>query len=176
MSSPILPKYLAGYPHALVERVQQLIDQERLGPWLLKKYPLAHGVRTDKALYDYVAKIKNTHLRNAGHINKLMFDSRLQVIRQALGTHTSISRVQGGRLQAKREIRIASVFREMPPEFLRMIVVHEIAHLKEPAHDKAFYQLCLHMEPDYHQLEFDVRAYLSLLEITGQNLWAAPLP
>src|SRR5574343_576025 len=147
MSSPILPKYLAGYPHALVERVQQLIDQERLGPWLLKKYPFAHGVRTDKALYDYVAKIKNAHLRNAGQINKVMFDSRLQVLRQALGKHTSISRVQGGRLQAKREIRIAAVFREMPPE-------------------------CLRMEPDYHQLEFDVRTYLSLLEITGQPLWA----
>jgi len=41
-----------------------------------------------------------------------------------------------------------------------MIVVHELAHLKERNHDKAFYQLCQHMEPDYHQLEFDCRVYL----------------
>ncbi len=41
-----------------------------------------------------------------------------------------------------------------------MIVVHELAHLKEREHDKAFYQLCAHMEPDYHQLEFDCRVYL----------------
>jgi predicted metal-dependent hydrolase len=41
-----------------------------------------------------------------------------------------------------------------------MIVVHELAHLKERNHDKAFYQLCLHMESSYHQLEFDCRVYL----------------
>lgn len=41
-----------------------------------------------------------------------------------------------------------------------MIVVHELAHLKERDHDKAFYQLCLHMEPNYMQYEFDCRVYL----------------
>ena len=59
------------------------------------------------------------------------------------------------------EIRIASLFREAPADFLRMIVVHELAHLKEPAHDKAFYALCQHMAPDYHQLEFDLRLWLT---------------
>jgi predicted metal-dependent hydrolase len=28
-----------------------------------------------------------------------------------------------------------------------MIVVHELAHLREREHDRAFYQLCCHMEP-----------------------------
>lgn len=42
-----------------------------------------------------------------------------------------------------------------------MIVVHELAHLKEKAHDKAFYQLCCHMEPNYHQLEFDARLWMT---------------
>lgn len=79
--------------------------------------------------------------------------------------------MQGGRLKAKREIRVATVFRGMPEEFLRMIVVHELAHLKEPDHDKAFYQLCCHMEPNYHQLEFDLRVYLSHLEAGGDPLW-----
>jgi hypothetical protein len=27
------------------------------------------------------------------------------------------------------------------------------------------------MEPDYHQLEFEVRVYLTHLEHTGQRLW-----
>ncbi|NTV12271.1 MAG: M48 family metallopeptidase, partial [Zoogloea sp.] len=58
--------------------------------------------------------------------------------------------------------------------FLRMIVVHELAHIKEREHDKAFYQLCRHMEPDYHQLEFDLRADLSYLEATGLPLWTPP--
>lgn len=172
MRPKTLPKYLAGYPPSLVKQVHQLIEQDRLAILLLQKYPAAHGIRTDKALYDYVSEIKNTYLRNVGQVSKVMFDSRLQVLQHALGTHTSISRVQGAKLQAKREIRIASIFKEMPIEFLRMIVVHEIAHMKERAHGKAFYQLCQHMEPDYHQLEFDLRTYLSHLEITAQPLWA----
>ena len=105
-------------------------------------------------------------------LSKVAFDSKLHVIQHALGTHTRISRVQGAKLTTKREIRVATVFKEMPPEFLRMIVVHELAHLKEPEHDKAFYQLCRHMEPDYHQLEFDLRAYLTYLEVTGNTLWS----
>lgn len=63
------------------------------------------------------------------------------------------------------EIRIAAVFRDAPADFLRMIAVHELAHLEEAEHDKAFYRLCTHMEPDYHQLEFDLRLYLTQLEL-----------
>jgi predicted metal-dependent hydrolase len=166
-------KYLAGYPPALVAQIAQLIEHDRLAELLLQKYPLAHAVRTDKALYDYVSEIKNACLRNAGPVNKVMFDNKLKVIQHALGTHTSISRVQGAKLLAKREIRVASVFKEMPEAFLRMIVVHELAHIKEREHDKAFYQLCRHMEADYHQLEFDLRTYLCHLDTTGRPLWSA---
>ncbi|UCV03395.1 M48 family metallopeptidase [Dechloromonas denitrificans] len=165
--------YLAGYPPTLVEPVHRLIAEDRLAEVLLQRYPVAHTVRTDKALYDYVQQIKGEYLRNVGLVSKVAFDSKLQVLRNALGTHTNIARVQGGKLKAKREIRVATVFREMPPEFLRMIVVHEIAHLKEGDHDKAFYQLCRYMEPDYHQLEFDLRAYLCHLGATGRVLWAS---
>jgi predicted metal-dependent hydrolase len=42
--------------------------------------------------------------------------------------------------------------------------VHELAHLKERQHDKAFYALCQHMEPGYHQLEFDLRLWLTARE------------
>ena len=52
-------KYLLGYPESLRAQVQQLIAQDRLGDMLLKKYPQAHGVRTDRALYDYVMALKN---------------------------------------------------------------------------------------------------------------------
>lgn len=166
------PNYLAGYPANLTAQVQRLIEENRLADVLLKKYPLAHAVRTDKALYDYVHELKGEYLRNAGQLSKVAFDSKLHVIQNALGTHTSISRVQGTKLKSKREIRVATLFREMPPEFLRMIVVHELAHLREREHDKAFYQLCRHMEPDYHQLEFDLRVYLSHLAANGRALWS----
>ncbi|MDZ9008676.1 M48 family peptidase, partial [Escherichia coli] len=42
------------------------------------------------------------------------------------------------------------------------------AHLKEKEHNKAFYQLCCHMEPQYHQLEFDTRLWLTQLSL-GQD-------
>ena len=33
--------------------------------------------------------------------------------------------------------------------------------LNKVMYDKAFYQLCCHMEPQYHQLEFDTRLWLT---------------
>ena len=157
-------KYLAGYPQHVQARVHELIAQDRLGPWLADKYGEPHAVRNDGQLYEYVQALKERHLRNAVPLGKVVYDSKLQVMKHALGTHTSISRVHGKRLKASREIRIATVFRDAPAEFLKMIAVHELAHLKEAEHDKAFYQLCTHMTPDYHQLEFDLRLYLTHLE------------
>ena len=65
----------------------------------------------------------------------MAYDSKLHVIQHALGTHTTVSRVQRNKLKAKREIRVASLFKEAPAPFLKMIVVHELAHLRERAHD-----------------------------------------
>lgn len=150
-----------------------MLDAGRLGNWLLQKYPQSHSVRTDRALYDYVQALKQEFLRSGDALNKVAFDNKLHVVQNALGTHTTISRVQGSKLKAKREIRIASLFKETPAPFLSMIAVHELAHLRERNHDKAFYQLCNHMEPQYHQLEFEVRVYLTHLEAKGEKLWTS---
>ncbi|CAL93278.1 YgjP-like metallopeptidase domain-containing protein [Azoarcus olearius] len=166
-------KYLAGYPAPLVAQVSALMEEGRLAAMLAGRYRTAHAVRTDAALYDYVAGLKAEFMRKAEPLSRVQYDNTLHVVRHALGTHTAISRVQGSKLKAKREIRIASLFREVPDEFLRMIVVHELAHLKEREHDKAFYQLCTHMEPAYHQYEFDLRVYLCHLEAGGARLWGA---
>lgn len=166
-------RYLTGYPPTVLEQVQQLLAGERLGEMLYKRYPDTHDVRSDKALFDYVQNLKAEYLRGAEPLSKVCFDSKLHVVHHALGTHTSVSRVQGTKLKAKREIRVAALFKNVPPEFLRMIVVHELAHLKEKAHDKAFYQLCTYMEPDYHQLEFDLRLYLTHIELVGKPVWPA---
>ncbi len=161
-------KYLAGYPEPLQARVRELIGQGRLGALLAEKYGGAHAVRSDGQLYAYVQDLKDRHLRKSVPLGKVLYDARLQVMKHALGTHTAISRVQGGKLKASREIRIATVFRDAPAEFLEMIVVHELAHLRESDHNKAFYQLCTHMAPDYHQWEFDLRLYLTHRE-AGQG-------
>jgi len=163
--------YLRGYPQEALDKVAQMLRDNRVGTWLTNRYPQAHGIRTDRALYEHVQELKSQYLRGAEPLSKVAFDSKLQVVQNALGTHTTVSRVQGSKLKSKREIRIAALFKDAPPEFLRMIVVHELAHLRERAHDKAFYQLCTYMESDYHQLEFEVRVYLTHLEHTGQRLW-----
>jgi hypothetical protein len=160
-------KYLKGYPESITSQVALLVAENRLGAMLTQKYPSAHSVRTEKALYDFTIAIKNSYLSTSSPISKVIFDGKISVIHHALGTHTFISRVQGAKLKAKHEIRIATVFKNAPLDFLRMIVVHELAHLKEKEHNKAFYKLCKYMEPNYHQLEFDVRLFLTHLEISG---------
>ena len=161
-------KYLAGYPETVKDQVRTLISNKTLGDFLLKKYPVTHDIKTNKALYSYVMALKNQFIRQSNPLSKVVYDDKLDVLHQALGLHTFISRVQGSKLKAKNEMRIGSVFKNAPPEFLDMIVVHELAHLKEKEHSKAFYKLCTHMEPNYHQLEFDVRLYLTHLDIFGE--------
>jgi len=157
--------YLRGYAPELLVRVTQLITERKLRESVMRRYPQTHDVRTDRALYDYVTALKAEHLRNAEPLSKVAYDNKLHVVQNALGTHTTVSRVQGTRLKAKREIRVASVFKEARAEFLKMIVVHELAHLKVREHDKSFYALCMHMAPSYHQLEFDVRLWLTAREV-----------
>ena len=167
--------YLQAYPSTVQDQVRSLMGQGKaaLATLLQRKYPHAHSVRTDKALYQYTTALKTSHLRNADAVNKVVFDSKIHVVRHALGLHTTVSRVQGNRLAAKHEIRIAALFQQAPEAFLRMIVVHELAHLREREHNKAFYQLCEYMEPAYHQYEFDLRLYLTHLEHSGERLWDA---
>lgn len=164
-------KYLSAYSDQTRAQVSLLIEQNKLADVLRKRYPAAHDIRTDRALYDYIQDLKSEFLRNAEPINKVAFDSKIHVIQHALGLHTSISRVQGSKLKAKHEIRVASMFKDVPLEFLRMIAVHELAHVKEKQHDKAFYKLCTYMEPNYHQYEFDLRLYLTELDLSGKRLW-----
>jgi predicted metal-dependent hydrolase len=153
-------KYLQHYPATMQDKIRQLQSQNMLGEYIAERYPQSHNVQTDKALYQYSSEIKQAFLRNAPLLDKVHYDNRLSIDHHALGLNSAISRVQGGKLKAKKEIRISSFFKEAPADFLKMIVVHELAHLKERNHDKAFYQLCQHMESNYHQLEFDCRVYL----------------
>lgn len=158
---PDIKQYLNGYDPSLLEQIQQLLDEERLGDVLRKRYPEPHAFASNKALYDYVLDLKNTYLKKSGSLSKVIYDDKIHIINQALGLHTQIARVQGGKLKSKNEIRIGSAFKKMPLPLLRMICVHELAHLKEKDHNKAFYKLCQYMEPEYHQLEFDTRLYLT---------------
>jgi UTP pyrophosphatase len=169
MTTDIHLPFLHGYPPGLLRQVRDLIHSGRLADVIAQRHPELHEVRTERALYDYVSELKSRFMKSAPPLAKVAYDPTLHIVRNALGTHSAVSRVQGGRLKAKREIRVAAVFKEAPADFLRTIVVHELAHLKEREHDKAFYALCQHMEPDYHQLEFDLRLWLTARELPMQQ-------
>ncbi|MCX4189008.1 YgjP-like metallopeptidase domain-containing protein [Methylophaga sp. OBS3] len=161
-------KYLNGYPAPVLDQVETAVANKTLGQFLLKKYPETHDIKTNKALYGFVMDVKNQYLRQSSPLSKVIYDDKLDVLHHALGLHTYVTRIQGSKLKAKNEMRIGGIFKTAPPEFLNMIVVHELAHLKEKEHNKAFYKLCMHMEPNYHQLEFDTRLYLTHLALFGE--------
>lgn len=161
----VLP-YLAGYSPELQARVREMLASGQLAARLAARYPERHGVRTNKALQRYVQEIKAQRMRTAPPLGQVLFDDRLHVVHGALGLHTTTTRAHGARLRKRREVRIAGLFKETPPEFLHMIVVHELAHMKHAEHDRDFYRLCEHMERDYHQLELDLRLFLTAREWT----------
>jgi len=167
--TPVIPlTYLSAYSADVQQQVQVMIQQKTLGRFLQDKYPHQHNINNDKMLREFVMALKNTHLRKSPPLSKIIYDKKIHVINNALGLHTFISRVQGNKLKSKNEIRISEVFKQAPQPFLEMIVVHELAHLRIKAHDKAFYQLCEHMLPNYHQLEFEMRLYLTHLALEGK--------
>jgi len=161
-------KYLKHYPKQVQQQVHSLIQSDGLKKHLLKKYPSPHSMKNDKTLFDYTQDLKNMHMKKASPLSKVVYDGKINVIHNALGTHHFISRVQGSKLKAKNEIKIASMFKSVPQDFLEMIVVHELAHFKEKEHNKAFYKLCEYMQPSYHQVEFDLRLYLTHMDLSGK--------
>ena len=56
---------------------------------------------------------------------KQLFDLLLKMVHQAEKRRAA----DVAKLKTKHELRIASIFRAAPEDFLRMIVVHELAHL-----------------------------------------------
>ncbi len=152
--------YLAGYPEDLRDKAFRLREEGVLESRLLARYSEGHEITHNAALYTYAQDIKREHLRSSPPLAKVRFNDKISTLHRAFGLHTYAVRVQGANLKAKSEIKIASLFKELPLEFLRMVVVHELAHLRHKDHDKAFYRLCQHMEPDYLRYELDLRLLL----------------
>ena len=55
--------------------------------------------------------------KKIGPLNHIIFDPKIHIINNALGTHSYVSRVQGGKLKSKNEIRISSLFKKTPEQF-----------------------------------------------------------
>ncbi len=155
---------ISGYPDNVIKQVESLVKENKLNSYLKNRYPDNHNITSNKALFAYVQDVKKRYMKKSPPIHKVVYDDTIDRVYKALGLHSSVVRVQGKNLKSKSEIRIASIFKKAPAELLHMIVVHELAHIKEKGHTRDFYRLCSHMEGDYHQLEFDLRLYLISLE------------
>jgi predicted metal-dependent hydrolase len=166
---PIL-KYFQGHSEETLDKIRDLVSTGNLKTYLLKKYPEVHSISSDKLLYKYANEFKQQYMRKAPQLSKVIYEKQKDLVANVLGNHTFVSRNHGGKLKSKHEIRISMILKKAPEEMLEMLVVHELAHFKEKDHNKAFYKLCVHMQEDYHQVEFDLRLYLLLLD-TGESLY-----
>ncbi|MBN2618187.1 MAG: M48 family metallopeptidase [Spirochaetales bacterium] len=151
---------IQGYPQDVIDTVEILIKNNKLGDYIDSRYTEKHEIKNNTHLYDYVQTIKKKYLKNSPPLHKVKFDDHLDRLYSALGLNTQVCRVQGKKLKSSNEIRVSSILKDAPLEFLNMIVVHELAHLKIKEHNKEFYSLCDHMTHDYMQKEFDFRLYL----------------
>jgi predicted metal-dependent hydrolase len=156
--------FLQGYPPEILNRAQGLLERGELLGRVTQRYPEAHQVHSNKELFRYVQELKARHMKTAAPLAKVTYDSHLHSVHNALGLHVTSAVVHGSRLRKRRELRVAALFKDVPAAFLRMIVIHELAHMKHSDHDRAFYKLCCFMEPEYHQLELDLRLYLTALD------------
>ncbi|MFY8349809.1 M48 family metallopeptidase [Pseudoalteromonas sp. SSM20] len=162
--------YFSAYPEQIKAQVEALINSGKLARYFEKKYPIAHQFKSEKALYDFATGLKQHYLKNAPKLNSVKYEKQKDLVLNALGTHTFKRHAHGKKLKAQHHIAIANQLKYAPEEILKTLVVHELAHFKEKDHNKSFYNLCCHMQPDYFQGELDLRLFMVLCD-RGENFY-----
>ncbi|WP_440053474.1 M48 metallopeptidase family protein [Pseudoalteromonas sp. T1lg65] len=163
--------YFSQYSAQVQQQVEQLIKAKKLAEYFFKKYPKPHLIRNEKQLYQYVETLRQRYLKNAAKVTLAKYEKRKNLVLNALGTHTFKTTKHGKKLKTSHQIHISDELKTAPEAMLHVLVVHELAHFKEKDHNKAFYQLCTHMEPHYHQLELELRLFMVMCELEG-NIYA----
>lgn len=162
--------YFSGYPEPILLQLAALYEANKIGQYLVNKYPNCHDVVSEKALFERVNQYKQRYLKNAPNLSSVKYKKQQQLVANALGTHTFRIKQHGNKLKKSHEIAIAEQLKYAPEALLDVLIVHELAHFKEKDHNKAFYNLCTHMLRDYHQLELDLRLFVLECEI-AHNPW-----
>ncbi|MCF2860104.1 DUF45 domain-containing protein [Pseudoalteromonas sp. SMS1] len=160
-------KYFQHYPENVQAQVYQLISNNQLQTYFKRKFPNGHQLQNQQELYQYSTEIKQHFLKNTPRLNSVSFNKHSDMVKGTLGTHTHQNKVHGKKLKARYDIALNNQLKYAPEAILRALIVHELAHFKHADHSKAFYKLCCHMEPEYHQLELDLRLFVVLDEQGG---------
>lgn len=161
--------YFLHYSEEVQAQVTQLIEHKKLGTFFKSRYPEPHQIKNDKLLYEYVEGLRQQYLKNTPRVSQAKFEKRHNMVVNALGTHTFKTTRHGHKHKTSHQIHIATQLKHAPEAILRALVVHELAHFKEKDHNKAFYKLCQHMEPSYHQLELELRLFILMCETEGNT-------
>ncbi|NCO47159.1 MAG: M48 family metallopeptidase, partial [Vibrio sp.] len=107
-------RYIQNYPPHLVSQVEQLITAGKFVSWFEQRYPQRHSIQSEKALFNYAIDLKNQYMKKTAPISKVVYDNKIHIINNALGLHSYVAKVHGGKIKSKNEIRIASMFKEAP--------------------------------------------------------------
>lgn len=166
-------QYFQHYPPSLQAQIEALLEPSKLANYFKNKYPQGHQLQHTQALYDYCHVYKNKYLKNVPRLHKVHYAKGRDLMTGTLGHHSQTRKQHGGKVKTRYEIVLSQLVKHAPEAVLRALVVHELAHFKELDHNKAFYQLCCHMEPDYHQLELDLRLFI-VLDKLGSNFYQSP--
>jgi hypothetical protein len=164
-------KYLKGYSDNIHISVNKLIENEKLGFYLENKYKKINFLKKDKELYNLAKEIKDKYIKNQKLPERIIYDNKIELCNQALGLHSYIPSKQGKKIKIKNEIKISSRFKELPYEFMENVLIHELCHLKEKEHNKAFYSLCKNISENYFEIDLDIRIYLTYIDIYKSELW-----
>ncbi len=103
--------YLSHYPQHLQDQIQRLQEANQLGDWLRSRYQQLHNINNDKDLREYELDIKNQYIKKTQPLSKVVYDNKIHVVNHALGLHSYVSRVQGGKLKSKNELRVSDMFK-----------------------------------------------------------------
>ncbi|MGB0733309.1 MAG: YgjP-like metallopeptidase domain-containing protein [Pontibacterium sp.] len=153
-------RYIAHYPTQVKAQVTELLTTERLGDWLKQRHGTPHNFRANHQLFELGQTLKNQFLRKAPPLHHIAYSDKVLRSHDALGVNVKKTRSHGKKQPIRREILVDTLFKGLSEPLLRMILAHEIAHIKEQEHNKSFYSLCCHIEPQYHQLELELRLIL----------------
>ncbi|MDA3852405.1 MAG: DUF45 domain-containing protein [Spirochaetaceae bacterium] len=157
---PLNLSFLESCSEKVQNKIGRIIEEGELEAYLKDLYPENNNISTDKALFTYAQVIRKKYMKKAPPAHKVVFDESDDHVYNALGDNINDLILSDNGHKIKNVIRISSVYKSAPAELFHMVLVHELAHLKERDHSKSFYRLCQHMDDDYDQHEFDLRLFL----------------
>jgi hypothetical protein len=67
--------------------------------------------------------------------------------------HVRLQKTRWGSCSSQGNININAALLLVPPELVRYLFVHELAHLRQLSHGRRFWQLVARHEPDYRALD-----------------------